>query len=211
MAAVDPSLLNLVRDLGLFAAGTAALGWVARDAIRQYFDKQLQGFQSGLNKELQAVQSQLDCDNMVYSQLHAERVEVVSELYRMLVEFDEEMQRVGRLTNEEREKEGSLDQAVKLLIEFRQYYSIKKIYFPKRICSHIEQLLPHYGLMVMEAGNTRIGIYLFALDTMLNEYSGGRSKNEQVEKLKGELEDHFGELLGVDVGGTSGSNYIAPI
>lgn len=59
---------SLIRDLGIFAIGAGLIAFLARTAIKHYFDKELQTFQSELDKE-----------SMIFSELHETRAEIVSE------------------------------------------------------------------------------------------------------------------------------------
>lgn len=124
-------VLEVLRDLGIFAAGAIVIGWVARYAIKQYFDKELNRYQTELEKE-----------KVRFGELHTERAQITAELYERFVEFEEDMRAltdpVGLDNNTSREE--LLEDAAESGNDFLNFYVENKIYFPPEICETVESL-----------------------------------------------------------------------
>lgn len=215
MVAESP-LIPLIRDLGIFTIAAGLIGYIARGAITSYFnkqeqdfqgeiDKEVQKFQTELDKELQRVQTELEKEQIVFSGLHEQRAEIVSEFYAKMSEFDEDMRDMVNpfIASGESPREERIDEAAESGEEFRRYYREKKIYFPPHICETVENLLERYRNMFEEFSVFRIH------DDQDSHYERGENLDKWVEnwqsltedeipELREELEDHFRDLLGVD-------------
>lgn len=192
---------GILRDLGIFAIAAGLFAFIAREAIKNYFDKELQAFQSELDKE-----------SVIFSELHDTRAEIVSEFYAKMCEFDEDMRNLADLMElaGEPSKEDYMDQAADSGEEFRQYYKKNKIYFPPHICDTMEELLSEYQDIFHDFSVRRV----HETDTPTPGSEDGvedwledwetLTKNK-IPELREELENHFRDLLGVETG-DSGSN-----
>lgn len=209
-------LFPLIRDLGIFTVAAGLIGYIARGAITSYFnkqeqdfqgeiDKEVQQFQNDLEKELQRVQNELEKEQIVFSGLHEQRAEIVSEFYAKMSEFDEDMRDMVNpfIPSGDTPREERIDEAAESGEEFRRYYREKKIYFPPHICEMVEDLLKKYRDMFQEFSVFRIH------DDQDSPYEPGESSEKWVEnwqsltedeipELREELENHFRDLLGVD-------------
>lgn len=228
-------VLELIRDLGALTIAAGLIGYIAREAMTSYFnkqeqdfqaeiDKEVQKFQSELDKELQKtqteldkeihrVQSELEKEQIVFSGLHEQRAEIVSEFYAKMSEFDEDMRDMVNpfIPSGDTPREERIDEAAESGEEFRRYYREKKIYFPPHICETVENLLKEYRDMFQEFSVSRIH------DDQDTHYEPGESSEKWVEnwqsltedeipELREELEDHFRDLLGVDTELSNGSD-----
>lgn len=184
-------VLEILRELGIFAIGAIVVGWVTRYAIKQYFDKELNRYQTELEKE-----------KVVFSELHNERAQITAELYRRFVEFEEDMRSLTTPVewSNEPSKEEKIVKAGESGQEFLNYYIKNKIYFPPEICETVEDI----------QGEMRGVFHEFSI---LRPFEGKAGQppdvdrwlenwktvtENEVPELKSELEDHFRGLLGVD-------------
>lgn len=193
----------LIQELGIFAIGATVVGWVARDLISQYFDKELSKYQSEIDKELNRYQTELEKDKLQFSELHTQRAEITAEMYERFVEFEEDMRRLTDPLSRADEPlidEKRLEAAAKSEKEFINFYMRKRIYFPPHICDTIEEIhrqMDHAFTNVkihdtynsQENESTQVG--------SLHE-SWKRVTRDEVPELKSDLEDHFRGLLGVE-------------
>lgn len=186
-------VVDLLRDLGIFTIGAGLVALIARYAIRQYFEKELRGFQSQLNKE-----------SIVFSDLHTSRAEVIVEFYSKLTEFDEDMKSLvdPMLMRGELSREEKIEKTAKSGEEFRRYYRKHKIYFPPEICETVDNLISQYRDTFHEFSIKQIH------DPQSSFYEGGERATKwledwksltenEVPELRSELENHFRDLLGV--------------
>lgn len=197
------SLFPVLRDLGVFAVGATVAGWVAKETIINYFDKELSKYQKDIDKELNRFQAELEKDKMQFSQLHNERARITAELYEKFVVFEEDMRSLTDPMEREDDppKDEKLQTAAESGNEFRNYYMKNKIYFPPEICETIESLDEELYSVYTKFGiykpyQSRIGDPQDP-EEWLNAWK--RVTEDKLPELKAELEDHFRELLGVDM------------
>lgn len=222
------TVLELIRDLGVLTIVAGLIGYVVREAIRTYFNKQEQDFQGEIDKEvqkfqndleadlqekqadfekeIQRVQSELEKEQIVFSGLHEQRAEIVSEFYAKMNEFDEDMRNMVDpfIRAEEMPREEKIDTAAESGEEFRRYYKKNKIYFPTHICETAEDLIDEYREMFQDFSISRIhdeeeSRYDDEVERMEKWVGEWNSlTNNEIPELREELENHFRELLGVD-------------
>ena len=187
------NVTQLLQNIGVFTVGAGLITVIARYAIKQYFDKELKGFQSELDKE-----------QVRFSDLHTTRAEVISEVYSKLIKFDEDVRvlahptiRRGELTREE-----EIERAGVSGEEFRRYCRKHMIYFSPETCETMEQIISQYKDVfhdysvnrVHEPDKTRYDPKKRIEKINIDWESV--TENE-VPELKSELEAQFRELLGV--------------
>lgn len=179
-----------VRDLGIFTIGVAAFGWVARYTIKQYFNKELNRYQTELEKE-----------KVVFSELHNERAKITAELYEKFIEFEQDMRALtDPYSRSEESKEEKLEDTAESGAEFFNFYVRHKIYFPEGICDTVEDLQSE-----MQSVFAEFQVYQphtnspnDPVDVDRWHESWKTMTEEEVPELKEELEEHFRDLLGVD-------------
>lgn len=182
----------LIEELGIFAVGATVVGWVVRDVISQYFDKELNKYQSELEKE-----------KVRFSQLHNERAKITAELYERFVKFEDDMRSLTTPLEQQSSpsKDEKLETAAKSGNKFLSFYMKNKIYFPPDICETIEELNDelrgvYNEFQIYEPYNHTP---TSPQDTGQWHDSWKRVTEEEVPELKSELEQHFRELLGVEI------------
>lgn len=186
-------VLDLLRDLGIFAIGAGLLAYITRLSIQQYFDKQLQSYQSELDKE-----------QVKFSDLHDRRAEVIGEFYSMLVEFDEDMRALVDpmgFRGESSRKE-KIATAAESGEELRRYYLKNKIYFSSDVCETMDELLGEYRDMFHDFSIAKLHDIEESLpdesERITQWHKNWKALTEDdVPDLKAQLENQFRDLLGV--------------
>jgi len=188
-------VLDLLRDLGIFAIGAGLLAYIARLSIQQYFDKQLQSYQSELDRE-----------QVKFTDLHEKRAEVIGEFYVRLAEFDQDMRAVvdPMMSRGESSREEKIATAAESGEELRTYYLKNKIYFSSNVCETMDELLGEYRDMFHDFSIAR----LHDAENSLADSSERTTKwlenwesltEDDIPDLKAQLEGQFRELLGVSI------------
>ncbi len=208
-------LLPLIRDLGALLIGAGLIGYIARHAITTYFnkqeqdfqgeiDKEVQRFQNELNKELQRVQTELEKEQIVYSGLVETRAEIVSEFYAEMNEFDEDMRDMVNplIQKGDEPRQEKIERAAESAEEFRRFYRKNKIYFPSDVCETMEKLLEEYrdmfhqfSILRLHEEDSPVDVEK-RLDKWLENWKA--LTEDDIPELRGELESHFRDLLGVE-------------
>lgn len=221
ISAVD----SILGELGFFAIGATVVGWVARGAIGNYFDKELSEYQAEINKELTEYQSEMDKEmeqyrtelekeldkyrtelekeKLRFSELHNERAKVTAELYERFVAFEEDMRTLTDLMDRQGDpsKDEQMENAAESGNDFVNYYMKKKIYFPPHVCETIEELQGELKDVFVE-----FQVYKPHIDSPGDSVDADRwldnwktVTEDEVPEIKEDLEGHFRELLGVEI------------
>jgi hypothetical protein len=185
-------LWEVVQQLGAFSIAAGVFAYVGRYTINQYFEK-------SLNK----CQMELDKERLRFSDLHTKRAEVTAELYKKFVEFEEDMRRLTDPMErpDDPPREEKIQQAAESGNQSINYYMKNKIYFLPGICETIEQLNQEYqDIFANSKSNTGSNHRKVSSDRVEGRLElWKRTIEEDIPKLKTELEAHFRELLGVEV------------
>jgi uncharacterized membrane-anchored protein YhcB (DUF1043 family) len=192
----------LIQELGIFAVGATVIGWVARDVISQYFEKELNKYQAEIDKELSRYQAELDKEKLQFSQLHNKRAKITAELYEKFVIFEEDMRSLTDPIEHEDSppKDEKRRKAAESGNEFRNFYMKNKIYFPSEMCETIEDVDEEMHSIYTEFGILKPYQSRPGDPQDPNQWldSWKRLTEEDIPELKEELENHFRELLGVE-------------
>ncbi|WP_058827492.1 hypothetical protein [Haloferax sp. Q22] len=193
MAVLPQSVLNLFRDLGVFAIGAGVLVYIARLTIQQYFDKQLQSYQTKLNKE-----------EVRFSDLHQKRAEVIGEFYVHLSEFDQDMRVLAdpMLSRGDTSREEKIEIAAESGEELRRFYLKNKVYFSSDVCETMDDLLKEYIDMFHDFSVAKIHDSKESLpgpDERIEQWKANWESltEDDIPDLKNDLEGQFRDLLGV--------------
>jgi len=186
-------VLDLLRDLGIFAIGAGLLAYIARLSIQQYFDKQLESYQSELDKE-----------QVKFSDLHDRRAEVIDEFYSMLVEFDEDMRALvdPMAFRGESSRKEKIETAAESGEELRRYYLKNKIYFSPDVCETMDELLGEYRDMFHDFSIAKLHDVEDSLPDESERITQWQENwkaltEDDIPGLKAQLENQFRDLLGV--------------
>jgi hypothetical protein len=193
MAVPAQTALTLLRDLGVFAIGAGLLVYIARLAIQQYFDKQLQSYQTELDKEA-----------VKFTDLHQKRAEVIGEFYVKLAEFDQDMRVLvdPMLSQGETSIEEKIEIAAESGEELRTFYLKNKVYFSSDVCETMDELLGKYRDMFHDFSIAKIHDPKESLpgpDKRIEQWEANWESltEDDIPDLKDELEGQFRDLLGV--------------
>lgn len=187
--------INLIRDLGVLSVGAALLYFIAKSAITQYFDRQLQQYQTELEKE-----------KIRFSDLHTKRGEVVGELYTRMVDFEEDMRSLVKpfQGTQEIPQDEKIKQAADSGEEFRSFYKKNRVYLPPDVCDSTEELIDEFKDVFDDFAIYRVheqGASAFdpseRMDVWVEDWE--KIDDDTIPELKSELEDHFRELLGAEL------------
>jgi lipopolysaccharide biosynthesis regulator YciM len=201
--AVIDGIVSIITDVGSFAVGAGVFGWIAKNAINNYFDKRLTEHQTELDKEVSEFRNELEKETLQFSQLHEKRAEFTGELYQRFVEFEDALRDLTHLLEQPSDdtKEEELDAAAKAGNNFLNYYMKRKIYFPKEICNTIEEAVEESMEIVNEQRiqAAKSEVHLGPEDFEKEVEHWERVTEEDIPDLKEDLEEHFRELLGVEI------------
>lgn len=187
------NVTQFLQNIGVFTIGAGLITVIARYAIKQYFDKELKGYQSELDKE-----------QVRFSDLHTTRAEVISEVYSRLIEFDEDVRVLTHpaIRRSELTREEEIEHAGKSGEEFRRYCRKHMIYFSPETRETMEQIISQYQDIfhdysvnrIHEPDETRYNPNE-RIERITDDWESV-TENE-VPELKSELEEQFQDLLGV--------------
>lgn len=212
-----------LQNLGLFATGTAAAGLVVRYGIQRFsrlveggiersaevaergIDRFSEVAERGIEQFVDAKiarhEAELEDRRAVASGLHQERASVILELYRRFVRFERDVRALETGRSSDPSTDELLQQATESGNDFATYYAEHKIYLPPATCDVVER--------VQDATNDVFD------DFRTTTSHGGRPEQptpiehglanrrdvtrDEIPDLTSELENHFRELLGVDL------------
>lgn len=212
-----------LQNLGIFATGTAAAGLVLRYGIQRFsglvergIDRSAEvaergidrfsevaerGIEAFVDEKIARHEAELEDRRAVASGLHQERASVVLELYQRFVRFERDVRALETGRSSGPSTDELLQQARESGNDFATYYAEHKIYLPPATCTAVER--------VQEATNVVFD------DFRASTSHGGRPDQstaiepglanrrdvtrDELSDLTGELENHFRELLGVDL------------
>lgn len=209
------TVVPLLRELGIFAIAVTIIGWVAKNTINQYFNKQLNDYQAKIDKELRDHQAKIDKemnkyrnelekDRLRYTKLHNKRAELTAELYERFVEFEEELRKLTDPMQKENDPTQSeqISNTAESGNQFLNFYMKNKIYFPPEVCDTVENIVEesmdiHRKKRMRAAKSAHHQMQPDDFKSEIEHWE--RVTKEDIPKLKEELENHFRELLGVEL------------
>lgn len=192
-----------LQNLGIFALGTAATGWIVRYGIERFSEVAEQGIEQFFDKEIARYQSELENEQVVFSRLHEERASIIIELYERFILFEQDMRALTREWSGDPPTDELFQKATASGNDFAKYYMENKIYFPPETCDAVESLQDEMKDVFVDyrAGKTydRRPEQPADVENWLANWQ--EVTEDEVPELKRELENHFRELLGVDLDG----------
>lgn len=201
-----------VQNLGIFATGTAAAGLLARYGIQRFsglveagIDRSGEVLEHGIeqfvDKEIARHEAELADHRVASSRLHEERASVVIELYRRFVRFERDMRALTTGGASDHSSDELLQKATASGNDFATYYEENKIYFPPGTCGAVESVQDAMADVFddFRAGRSGGGRPEQPTDVESHLASWRDVTEDEIPELKCELENHFRELLGVDL------------
>jgi len=185
--------------------------------VKKNFQEQMELYKSKLNEELtlkiEPIKSELAKTNIThqiqFSFLHQERAKVILELYKKLVELHSAMVDWTNfmhpiIEDGEKESQERIKRANIALHEFRNFFLLNKLFFPKSLCNYIEDVFKEYWDKGWDFGYRQDRLRSGQLtEEYFKEYSEDISKiskelkNNLPQKID-ELETKFRKLLNVE-------------
>lgn len=186
--------IEVAKNLGLTGILTAGAVWIFKILIGHLFSKDLEKFKANLEKEIAI-------HRIRYEKMHSERAEVIKELYKKMSKvhrsfgsFMSPLQLTGEPTEEEK---GKL--AAQHANEFTEYYEENRIFIEEDLAEDIDQLSKTLRSAWLKFRTSR------AVKNESNEHikywdDAWKIIDEEVPKLKKEIEKKFRKILGITNG-----------
>ncbi|MFC0428924.1 hypothetical protein [Chryseobacterium scophthalmum] len=188
-----------------------------QENIKLDFNKQLEDYKNNLDEKLshkiEPLKAELSKNNIThqiqFSYLHQERSKVVLDLYRKLVELQSAMVNWTSfmhpiIQDAEREAKERVERANVAFNDFRNFYLLNKLFFPKSFCDTFDIILDEYwnklwdyGFkegMIKENRSITDDFYRHLIKDM-SEIS--KELKEKIPEKITEIEDKFREMLNV--------------
>jgi hypothetical protein len=184
--------MNLFETLGIATIFSTALVLIIRKLIEQFFSKDLEKFKSELEKELIKHRTKFEI-------LHAERANVIKEVYRKIVKTQrafESLIKPMQLAGEPTEKEKTKI----LAYEFNglaSYYTENRLFFNEALAQEIDKLLQKFieiwnqwGYMkdLQQIGQPNVKEWSKAWDRVKDE----------IPPIQKAIEDKFRDIIGIN-------------
>jgi len=149
-------ILNLLRDLGVFGIVSTVIGLL----VKYFFDKRFKfleqellikssEFKLGLEKNLEKHKSELSILHHKKEKLHEKRLEVLSELFKLLVILDRNMKEMTAMMKQviedlDKEENERIVKTGKSYNDFVIFFSDHEIFFNEKTCELIDNLIKVY-------------------------------------------------------------------
>lgn len=176
------------------AALLLVLGFLGRSFMSSILARDIEQFKASL--QVAAVEHEVR-----FSKLHEKRMEVLAELYRLLVaatwqttNFSSPMQWLG-----DPDKKTQYITAMNAIAEYFQFFDQHRIWFPSKLCDPLEDFAKK-----LRTPTIRLGVYLdieYPNDNTVKERTDAWNKawdsvQNDVPKLRSAIEAEFRTLLG---------------
>lgn len=188
-----------------------------QENIKLDFSKQLEEHKSNLNEELshkiEPLKAELSKNNIThqiqFSFLHQERAKVILDLYKKLVELQSAMVNWTNfmhpvIQDAEKEAKERVERANLAFNDFRNFYLLNKLFFPKSFCEAFDNILDEYWNKLWDFGfkegmireNRSITDDFYR--NLIKEMSEiSKELKEKIPERIAEIENKFREMLNV--------------
>lgn len=185
---------NMLQNLGIFTLLIAGMAWVSRELFKGMMSRDIEKFKSDLEKE--AIKFRIR-----YERLHDERVGVIKEVYKKIVQAHESLrslinpwQGAGEPTEDEKS-----DKASKCNMELITYYQENRIFFEEQLAEEIDSLLTELREAWSKFQLSRASKEDSDHKEARQEWSKAWTQiDEQVPIVKKKLESSFRANLGIE-------------
>jgi len=194
---------DTVQNLVVVATGTAGAGLVVRYGLEQFSEVVERGIDQFFDDEVARQEAELENERVVFSRLHQERATIVVELYERFVQFERDARAARTGPSDGSPSEELLQTAVASGNDFARYYTEHKIYFPPETCDVVERLQAELNDALAHArtGRSRDSRREPPGDVHVGVANWSDGTGDEIPDLSEALENHFRELLGVDLAG----------
>lgn len=184
--------MDILETLGITAIFSAALVFVIRKLIEQFFTKDLEKFKAELEKEVIRHKTQFET-------LHTERAVVIKEVYKRTVKTQRAfeslinpLQLAGELTEEEKTK-----QLVETFNDLSNYFAENRLFFGEQLAQEIDGLIKKF-MDIWRQWN-------YARDLKEGKTPDVREWGKAWDQVKGEIppiresiEKKFRDIIGIE-------------
>ncbi|MCK4631789.1 MAG: hypothetical protein KAT79_00895 [candidate division Zixibacteria bacterium] len=186
--------LKILENLGVFALLAAGVAWLARALFSQMLNRDLERFKSDLEKD--AIQYKIR-----YERLQTERVDVIKEVYKKIVQVHRSIrsllnpfQYVGQPTEQEK-----VIEATNKNIDLISYFEENRVFFEEKLAEDIDSLLTKFNEIWMQFEGSRNAKRDDDFkDARQRSDKAWKQINEDVPIVKGQLENEFRGILGIE-------------
>lgn len=173
------------------------------DNYRLELNKQLEAHKLGLDKQLETHKAELNILHAKQDKLQIKRLEVMSELYKRIVNLDMRMQEMTAFMKQvfkdaEEEENERVKNAGDAYNDFFLYYMEHKIFFSKDVSEALADLRDKYYSSYMDyTFKYRFGINNFEINRE-NFDKASETVKELIPPIKEKIEAEFRNLAGVE-------------
>jgi hypothetical protein len=197
---------EILTSLGVITIISGLITWLIKQLAQRLIDGNLRAYESELSHKLEQYKSELNVSTQKATKLHDKRLDKIQEFYSLLVEFHIDLNQLILVKNitgktDDEVKQMKIDDVKKMYesgYQLSMFYQKNKLYFNKLTCDSIDELLK-----TMRACQFDLSIQYqwlnLSIDLQMKSFEQAKEKLETIiPKLKGELEDNFRNILGVD-------------
>jgi hypothetical protein len=204
--------IDLLEKSGVFLILSGATIYLIRYFIDRKFKSyefELQNsaeeFKKNLEFSLETYKKSLEELNYKANKLHDRRIEIIPELYRIIVDLDMSMNSMTSLwkivTGEKEianlDEKKRIDKSSKHFNEYQEFYNKNRIYFPKNTCELLDKLRTEFWDGFWDyTFKYRLGSSDTQFNTQLAKKASEKVKNDIPPILK-QLEDDFRKIMNV--------------
>jgi hypothetical protein len=167
--------------------------------VKKDFQEKLEQYKSKLSEELtikiEPIKSELAKSNIThqiqFSFLHQERAKVILELYKKLIELHSAMVDWTNfmhpiIEDAEKESKARTDRVNNAIHDFKNFYLVNKLFFPKSFCTYIDEVFKEYWDKGWDFGYSQERV---KSGELTKEYF--KHYSEQMSKISKELKEHL--------------------
>lgn len=194
---------NILKETMIFFTGTSilvsALVVLAKYLFEHFLAKDLDKFKADISLEIEKYKSQLEKENIrhsiQYSKLHADRAEIIKELYFKICDVESSLSRFADTRDDDKQFNEKGRIMIGTYVSYRDYYKKNKIFFKLEYCKlmkEIDDVFKKYlpmDLLLEKTMNERKEFWKKEKSKIL----------KQIRFLKEKLENDFRTMLGVEL------------
>lgn len=204
--------IDLLEKLGVFGF----LSLAATSLIKFFIDRKFKSYELELQNSAERFKVELEfslethkksLEELYYkaSKLHDKRIEIISELYRIIVDLDMSMNSMtslwkivsGDKETADLEEKGRIDKSSKHFNEYQEFYNKNRIYFPKNTCELLDKLRIEFWDGFWDyTFKYRVGDSDPHFNTQLIKNASEKVKND-IPPILLQLEDDFRKIMNV--------------
>lgn len=201
---------EIIKELGIVGLVTSAIAWLFKTLSEYFISKRFKSFEkeldlkaemykAELDKDLESYKKDLNLDLTKRERLHQRRLDILGELYKLIVDLDFAMAELTAVFKRvvadfDAEEKVRIEKAGNAYNEFLKYYKGNKIYFRPETCKILDSLVAGYFDTLWDyTYKTRMGVP----DVQLTKKAYEKMQTE-IPKVKEQIEGDFRKYFGED-------------